>query len=203
MSRPLAAALLMIGVLTAACGQSADEVTLSGFERTPTPLVGGVELPEATNQGEPFTFRATADGRLLLVYFGFTNCPDVCPTTLADLRVALDALDQDERGMIDTAMVTVDPARDTDEVLSGYVRSFVPDADAVRTAVDADLREVADAFGADYEVTANDEGDIEVIHTGSLYAVNRAGELLVSWPFGVTSEDITKDLTLLLGREAA
>jgi protein SCO1/2 len=203
MSLRLSVVFLSLGVITAACGQSTDDATLSGFERTPTPVVSGAQLPEATNGGEPFMFQAGGDGRLLVVYFGFTNCPDVCPTTLADLRVALDALDTDERDMIDIAMITVDPARDTDEILSGYVRSFVPNAAAVRTTVDADLRVVADAFGADYEVAADDEGNIEVIHTGSLYAVNQAGELLVSWPFGVPAEDITKDLSLLLKRESA
>lgn len=197
------AAYICAAVIAAACGQSTDQSTLSGFERTPTPMVSESQLPEATNGGEPFTFKAGGNGQLLVVYFGFTNCPDVCPTTLADLRVALDALDQHERDMIDTAMVTVDPSRDTDEVLSGYVRSFVPNAAAIRTTVDNDLRVVADAFGADYEVIADDEGNIEVIHTGSLYAVNRAGELLVSWPFGVPAEDITKDLSLLLDRESA
>jgi protein SCO1/2 len=203
MSLRLIVVFLSVAVISAACGQSTADATLSGFERTPTPVVSDAPLPEATNDGEPFTFRAGGEGQLLVVYFGFTNCPDVCPTTLADLRVALDALDTEDRDKIDTAMITVDPARDTDEVLSGYVRSFVPNAAAVRTTVDADLRVVADTFGADYEVTADDEGNIEVIHTGSLYAVNQAGELLVSWPFGVPAEDITKDLSLLLQRESA
>jgi protein SCO1/2 len=190
-----------ISILLTSCGE--DEATLSGFERIPTPMVNNIQLPEATNAGEPFRFEAYDGAQLLVVYFGFTNCPDVCPTTLADLRVALDALDQDERDMIDTAMTTIDPARDTDEVLSGYVRSFLPNSVAVRTAVDADLRSVTDAFGADYEVTTDEDGNVEVIHTGSLYAVNQSGELLVSWPFGVPAEDITKDLRLLLEREAA
>ncbi|MFW2382478.1 MAG: SCO family protein [Acidimicrobiales bacterium] len=198
-----ALSLLTLSLLAAACGGSSEQQTLSGFERTPTPVVNEARLPEATNDGEPFAFEAEGDDELLLVYFGFTNCPDVCPTTLADLRLALDAMQQDERGMIDVAMITVDPNRDTDEVLTGYVRSFVPDAAAVRTAVDSDLRVVAEAFGADYEVTTDDEGRFEVIHTGSLYAVNSAGELLVSWPFGVPPEDITKDLRILLERQAA
>jgi protein SCO1/2 len=195
------ATLVAASMLVASC--SKDQTVLSGFERIPTPVVNDAQLPEATNGGEPFRFEANGEAQLLVVYFGFTNCPDVCPTTLADLRVALDSMDPDERAMIETAMVTVDPNRDTDDLLSGYVRSFLPDAAAIRTTVDPDLRVVADAFGADYDVTVDDEGAVEVIHTGSLYAVNHAGELLVSWPFGVPAGDITNDLRLLLEREAA
>ena len=79
--------------------------------------------------------------------------------------------------------------------------SFLPDSAAIRTEVDSDLRAVATAFGADYGVTTADDGTIEVIHTGSLYAVNSSGELLLSWPFGVPSSDIAKDLEILLDRE--
>ncbi len=188
-------------ILLTSCGE--DQTTLSGFERIPTPIVNNAQLPEATNGGEPFHFEADGGAQLLVVYFGFTNCPDVCPTTLADLRVALGSLDAQERAIIETAMVTVDPNRDTDDVLTGYVRSFLPDAAAIRTTVDPDLRVVADAFGADYDVTVDDDGNVDVVHTGSLYAVNRAGELLVSWPFGVPADDISNDLRLLLEREAA
>ena len=138
-------------------------------------------------------------GRASLIFFGFTFCPDVCPTTLADLRAALDQLEPATRERVEIAMVTVDPERDTADVLPGYVRSFLPDAVALRTGSDSDLQAVADAFGVTYEVTKTDDG-VEVIHTGSVYAVAPNGDLLISWPFGVTPEDLTKDIQILLGR---
>ncbi len=197
------AILVSVGLLSAACGSGETAVSngpvLSGFERTPTPSVSGSVLPELTNDDAPFALEASADDGLLLVYFGFTHCPDVCPTTLADLRAALDQLEPATRERVEIAMVTVDPERDTADVLPGYVRSFLPDAVALRTGSDSDLQAVADAFGVTYEVTKTDEG-VEVIHTGSVYAVAPNGDLLISWPFGVTPEDLTKDIQILLGR---
>lgn len=198
--------LLATGLAVSACAGNTDSETgssvLSGFERTPTPSVAGASLPEITNANAPFTFEAGADDGLLVVYFGFTHCPDVCPTTLADLRSALDLLDPGDRARIETAMVTVDPDRDTADVLPNYVRSFLPNAAALRSESEAELRAAADAFGVTYEVTETSDG-VEVIHTGSLYAVAPNGDLLISWPFGVTPEDLNKDLQILLGRVSA
>lgn len=195
--------VLVIGVLAlvaAACG-SDEPAPFAGFERTPTPVVDERQLPaiEADGSEEAFTFRA-ADGELLLVYFGYTSCPDVCPTTLSDVRRASDRIGDDAE-RLDLAMVTIDPLVDTPDVLTGYVRSFVPDATAVRTLDEGALRPVADAFGADYG-TLEQNGEEQVFHTGSLYAVDDAGQLILTWPFGVTTEDLERDLSRLL-EEAA
>ena len=119
------AGLLVAGVVLAACG---DDRELVGLTRDPAPQVDAVTLPDVSNGGEPFEFRA-ADGGLLVVYFGYTNCPDVCPTTMADLRTALGDIG-DDADRVDVAMVTIDPDRDT-PVLTDYVQSFVPDAQVV------------------------------------------------------------------------
>lgn len=174
-----------------------SEPQLTGFVREPTPSVAGATLPDVTAGGEDFVFRA-GEGRLLLVYFGYTSCPDVCPTTLADTRTALGRIGGDADN-VDFAMATVDPGRDTDEVIASYVQSFIPGAHALRTADDAELRAAADAFGVSYSVTEAADGDPEVTHTGSLYAVDADGDLLVTWPFGTTIDDLANDLEILLG----
>ncbi len=186
------AGLVVASVLLAGCA----DPELAGFVREPTPVVADVGLPDVSQGGTTFDF--TADpGELLLVYFGYTSCPDVCPTTLADTRTALSQIgDVAER--VSFAMATVDPGRDTDEVITGYVQSFLPEAHALRTDDDAALRAAVTPFGADYGVTVNEDGDIEVIHTGSLYAVDDQGRLLVTWPFGISIEDLSSDLELLL-----
>ncbi|MEL6982056.1 MAG: SCO family protein [Actinomycetota bacterium] len=196
----IALIVVALALLASACG-SDEPQPFAGFERTPTPVVDELQLPaiEADGSEEAFTFRA-ADGELLLVYFGYTSCPDVCPTTLSDVRRASDDIGDDAE-RLDLAMVTIDPLVDTPEVLTGYVRSFVPDATAVRTVDDSELRPVADAFGADYG-TLEQNGEEQVFHTGSLYAVDDAGQLILTWPFGVTIEDLERDLTRLL-EEAA
>jgi len=194
MTRSIAALLALLVVATA-CGGKAEPFV--GYARNPTPNVADVALPavEADGSETEFAFRAQDDG-ILLVYFGYISCPDVCPTTLADVRRAVGALgDAGER--TDLAMITIDTEVDTPEILTGYVRSFIPDAVAVRSVDDDRLRAAADAFGADYGKEEVD-GEAKVFHTGSLYAVDPIGDLVLTWPFGTSSDDIRGDLERLL-----
>lgn len=184
---------LALAVVVAGCSSVPRELT--GFVRTPLPDVARTSLPDVSRGGDEFVFRAPGDG-ILLVYFGYTSCPDVCPTTLADVRKALGELGGDA-DRVTLAMATVDPERDTDRVLTGYVQTFVRDAHALRTTDDDVLRMAAGVFGADYEVSTVD-GSIEVIHTASLYGVDSEGRLRVTWPFGTSWEDLASDMEILL-----
>ncbi len=185
------------------CGSSTSEpAALSGYVRDPSPNLSDLTLPSVSADGssEPFAMVGPSGG-LLVVYAGYTSCPDVCPTTLADTRIALNQIG-DKADDVQVAMVTIDPEVDTPEVLVNYVQSFVPDAVALRTLDDPELREVAGALGADYGTTTNDDGEEEVFHTGSLYAIDDAGNLVVTWPFGTTPTQLTDDLSVLLDRAA-
>ena len=198
-ARMVMGAVPVLAALTvAAIGCGSEPEPFAGSVRTPTPVVGDLALPEVEADGSEreLVFRA-GDGRLLLVYFGYTSCPDVCPTTLSDIRRATDRLG-DDGSRVDLAMITIDPEVDTPEVLSGYVRSFLPGALAVRTVDDAALRMVADEFGADYGMLEGDDGEPQVYHTGSLYAVDGQGQLILTWPFGVSVDDLERDLGRLL-----
>ncbi|MGF1599891.1 MAG: SCO family protein [Acidimicrobiales bacterium] len=191
-----AVAVVTMTIVLGGCGDD-EPAPFAGFERSPAPVVADLSLPsvEADGSESEFSFAAN-EGDILLVYFGYTSCPDVCPTTLSDVRRAADRIG-DDRARIDLAMITIDPDVDTPDVLSGYVRSFLPEATAVRTTDDARLRAVADVFGADYGALAGD-GERQVYHTGSLYAVGSSGELLLTWPFGVPVDDLERDLSRLL-----
>lgn len=188
---------LVIGLTATACG-SPEPAELSGFVRSPLPVVAGVSLPDAGRGGEPLTM-AAADDEVLVVYFGYTSCPDVCPTTMADLRSALGKLDPADARRVDVAMATIDPGRDTDEVITAYVHAFFPEGHGLRTTDDEALRAAADAFGASYTVTTNGAGAVEVSHTGHLYAVDDEGRIQVTWPFGTKSDELAADLRILLG----
>jgi protein SCO1/2 len=195
----LAAVIIVVAAMGAGCGGGGDLATveLGGWVREPLPEVGSVELPDVGNEGVPLAMRAPVDG-LLLVYFGFASCPDVCPTTLADVGEALELLG-DDAGNVEVAFVTVDPDRDAPDTLEDYVGFFVGDAGhALRTEDPAVLRAAADRFGAAYEHGVDDSGRIEVSHTAHLYAVDPAGRLLVTWPFGVEPGVLAADLAVLL-----
>lgn len=195
--RRIVVAFALLGLLAAGCSSEPEE--LAGFVRTPLPNVADVSLPDAGADGAPFQMTAP-DDELLLVYFGYTSCPDVCPTTLADLKVALAELGDDAE-KVTVAMETIDIERDSDDVISHYVQSFIPDAHGLRARDDATLRAAADVFGADYSVQVNEEGDIEVGHTAHLYAVDDQGFLQVTWAFGTDPEIIARDIEILLGDE--
>ena len=189
----MAAATALV-TLAVGCG---DERQLVGLTRDPEPVVDVATVPDVSRGGEPFRFVAADDG-LLVVFFGYTNCPDVCPTTLAELRRGLDELDAEALEKIDTVMVSIDPARDRD-VLADYVDSFVAGAHAVATDDDAVLQQVALAFGVSYQVTTRPNGDVDVAHSDTgLFAVDDTGTLAITWPFGSTSDDIAGDLEQLL-----
>jgi protein SCO1/2 len=172
-----------------------DDRVLAGIVREPAPAVDGTPLPSLTEPGAEVVFRAEPGG-LRAVYFGFTNCPDVCPTTLADWTVALRRLPDDVAADVETLMVTVDPERDN-AVLADYVTSFVPDAVAAGTTDAELLAAAAEPFGASYEVTTGDDGDVEVAHSGFLYLVGDDGRLLVAWPFGTSSSEMAADVLQL------
>lgn len=190
-----------------ACGgsdTSSDAAALSGVVREPAPAVDGTALPSLTDPGTDVEFRAQPGG-IEVVYFGFTNCPDVCPTTLSDYRAALNRLERDEPGVtdrIDTLVVTVDPKRDLD-VLPEYASTFVPDAVAAGTMDEDLLLAAAQPFGVSYDVRTLDDGTIEVDHSPFLYAVDDQGQLVLTWQFGASPTDMANDLDILLDRAVA
>jgi len=194
--RIVAAATLTIGLLIAACGSDEPAAkALSGYVLDPAPQVGDVSLPDASNDGADFRFAAT-DGHFLLVYFGYLSCPDICPTTLAEVRKAIGLLGDDGE-KIELAMVTVDPERDTGEMVTKYVQSFVPAAHGLRTD-DADaLEAAATAFGASYSVVTNDDGSIDVGHSAVTYVVDPTGAVVLSWPYGIKAQPMADDLSIL------
>ena len=144
---------------------------LSGIVQEPNPVVDGETLPDVSHGSTPFSFRATPSG-LLLVYFGYTQCPDVCPTTMSDVRVALGGLPAAQRRNVQMAMITIDPRRDTPAVLTRYVHAFFPRGLALRTADPKLLADVAKTFGAAYRVTKTKDGGFDVMHTAFVYAVD-------------------------------
>lgn len=121
----------------------------------------------------------------------------MCPTTLADVSFARTELGEaGER--IGLAMVTVDPGRDDEQSLSDYVNSFVPGSIGLRTDADEELRAAAAEFGVFYEVNTLDDGTVDVIHSGTVFAVDDEGALTASWPFGTPATDLVNDFDILL-----
>jgi protein SCO1/2 len=205
------ALIAAVSLSTLGCSASETTATLSELDGVASRViptssvlgtsVGEVSLPDVGNGGEPLSFVGPDDG-ILIVYFGYTFCPDVCPTTLSDLRTALGDLGDDAQ-RVEVAMTTVDPGRDSDDVITGYLHAFIPDGHPLRTEDDAELRAAADAFGVEYSVIGGANGTVEVLHTAHLFAVDDTGEIRAVWSFGAEPETITRELRELLGVDSA
>ena len=180
-------------VVLASCGGSSASV-LHGYTPPSPKSVATAQIAEA-NQTDPFTFRAD-EGELLVVYFGYTNCPDMCPTFLVALKNAKRNIG-DLASRVDVAMVTVDPARDTADILPRYLSSFTDKFHALIPSTNEELSAVKDAFQATSAVTETN-GKIEVVHSGTAYVVDDTGSVVIEWPFGLDTESMTNDLLILL-----
>lgn len=203
--------LIALALVVASCGSAESDTTSAttasaatstvaaatdfvGYVRTPPLDVSAVSLPTAA--GTPLQMVGPTDG-FLIVFFGYTSCPDVCPLTLANLKAAVANQTPEDAERIRFAMVTVDPSVDTAEKLTAYVHQFFPDGAAVRTDDPVELRKAADVFGAEYRTGTNLQGEREVTHSGDLYVIDDTGTVVLGWPFGVTPDDLTGDLGLL------
>ncbi len=176
--------------------------TLNGAVRNPPLQVGSVTLPDVTVGRPPSMFTMKAEpGELLVVYFGYTNCPDLCPTTMADLRRAYSKLGKDA-SRIDTAMVTVDSRRDTPEVLTDYLGSFLERYRALRIDDGVALRDAQIPFAASSSIRELKDGTYEVSHVATTYVVDADGTVVVEWPFGLGPKEIEEDLRTLLATAA-
>jgi len=136
-------------------------------------------------------------GKLVLVYFGYTFCPDICPATLANVGQALRSIGPKAED-IQVIMVSLDPERDTPEKLDKYVHQFYPTYIGV-TGTKEQLDEVASLYGIFYEKdTSSSEENYGINHTASLLVLDREGYLKLVFPFGVTVPEIADDLKYML-----
>lgn len=137
-------------------------------------------------------------GKVVLLYFGYTFCPDVCPTTMNELSVAMEKLSQKDREQVQLLMVTVDPKRDTPEALADYLAHFDPTFLGL-TGTEEEIAAAAEAFGIFYQ---KEDGTVNtgylVDHTASVAALNKEGALRVIYSFNTVGKDIASDLRRLV-----
>jgi protein SCO1/2 len=148
--------------------------------------------------------RTLADfkGKVTLVFFGYTQCPDVCPTTLAELAAVKRDLGKDgER--VQGVFVSVDPQRDTPQILKAYVASFDPGFVALRGTPE-ETKTAARNFKVFYaQVPGKTEGSYTVDHTAGTYVFDAQGRVRLFVRYGSGAEALRHDLKLLLAEDPA
>jgi protein SCO1/2 len=148
--------------------------------------------------GRPFRL-SSQRGREVVLVFGYTHCPDVCPATLARLASLLHRLPSSQQDRVRVAFVTVDPARDGPGVLQRFVRLFDPRFIGL-TGSEAQLEPVYDAYLVSHERVPDNAGanDYEVAHSTLLYFIDPGGRLRVLHDWQDTDPDISHDIAALL-----
>ncbi|KMQ80949.1 Cytochrome oxidase biogeneis protein Sco1/SenC/PrrC, putative copper metallochaperone [Candidatus Burkholderia pumila] len=144
--------------------------------------------------------RTLADfkGKAVVLFFGYTHCPDVCPTTLAELSQAMQQLGGKAKD-VQVLIVTVDPARDTAPLLGQYVQAFDPSYIGLRPASDAQLAQVAKDFRIYYTKSAGKSADDYTMeHTAASYVFDKDGKLRLFTRDGQGVEPWVHDLKILI-----
>lgn len=180
-------------VALAACGRGAEAPK---FMLTDVSGVGfGRELNLTDHNGKPRTL-ADFRGKVVTVFFGFTHCPDVCPTTMAEMAQVVKALGPDG-DRVQVLFVTVDPERDTPEVLRQYVPSFNPAFLGLYGDVAATAR-AAKEFKVYYQKQPLKDGGYTVDHGAGTFILDREGRLRLYAQYGQGATAILHDVTILL-----
>jgi protein SCO1/2 len=149
------------------------EMKINGLYLLDTPRDIG-EFALVDHHGQPFN-RERLKGHWSLVFFGFTSCPDVCPTTMAFLNQFMRSLDSNEAHDTQVVMVTVDPARDTVEKMSKYVPYFNPNFIGV-TGEFMDIHRFATALNTPFRKVMGADGDYQVDHSANIVLINPRGD---------------------------
>lgn len=190
----LCAAALLLGL--AGCGDDTEPGDLHGTVLDPPFTVAQDALVDT--DGDDYSLAKSTDKRLTLVFFGYTNCPDICGTVMGNLASAMTRLDERDRDQVDVVFVTTDPDRDTGEVLRRYLDHY----DKSFIGVTGQIDEIA-AVGRSIAVGMGDKlptGGYEVdAHTTQVTAIDSDDQAPMYWSQSTSSKQFADDIHTLLG----
>jgi cytochrome oxidase Cu insertion factor (SCO1/SenC/PrrC family) len=167
-------------------------------------MVPGLGKSVITGQatiGGPFrltdqTGKAVSDadfhGRYMLVYFGYSFCPDVCPTTLGVMAQAMEKLGADSTRIV-PIFITVDPARDTPKVLADYMKAFGPNFVGL-TGSDAGIKAVEKEYRVYAAKRPLENGNYGMDHSSVIYLMGPTGKMVTFYDEAISPDDLAKDL---------
>jgi protein SCO1/2 len=190
------AALLAAALLLPGCDKafSPGRTTFNGVDVTGASLGGELKLADADGKA-----RALADfrGKVVVVFFGYTQCPDVCPTTLADVSAALKQMGP-AADAVQVLFVTVDPQRDTPELLKQYVGAFNASFIGLRGDATATSKVLQDFHIYAAQRGGKADANYTVDHTAQLFVFDRGGKVRLIFAPGTAPAAMASDLKVLL-----
>lgn len=188
---------LLLALILGGCAQ---EYQLRGTPYNPiipAPPINGVNLDNT-----PFSL-SEMEGRVKVVFFGYTFCPDVCPLTLANMKGVYDSLKENERSQTAFIFITVDPERDTPQRLAAYVGAFNPEFYGVHIPAE-ELVQVKKDYGVYAEKNAlsasQSAADYLVDHTAFVYVIDKQNNMREIFPHDAPKADIAADIAHLVSQ---
>ncbi|KAF0164560.1 MAG: electron transport protein SCO1/SenC [Rhodocyclaceae bacterium] len=185
--------MLLLGAPTVHAHSQAPEAP-----RQETRPLGG-EFALVDTDGRAFKL-SSLRGKIVLIYFGYTGCPDACPTDLLLFRDLLERLGS-RKEAVQPIFISVDPARDTPKQLAAYANAFSPAIRAL-TGSERKLRQVAKAYGSYFNYVGRTPGSTSytVDHSVNVYVVNGEGKLVGVIPFGTPLEEVVRRIEGMLDK---
>lgn len=159
----------------------------------PAAIGGPFQLTDQTGQT---VTEKNLQGRPTLIFFGFTHCPDVCPTSLFEMSEVLRAMGKDA-DRVNAYFVSVDPERDTPEVIKTYLQSFDPHLKGL-TGSEAQVAKVMSAYRVYAKKIPLKDGDYTMDHTALIYLMDKNGQFVAPFNLKRTPEDAAADLKRFL-----
>lgn len=179
--------------ILAACSDDTSNMQFHGSDISGSGLGNDLNMTDHTGQARTLS---DFNGKALIVFFGFTHCPDVCPAAMAQLAQTMQLL-EDQASQVQVALVSVDPERDTPERLNQYVKAFHPDFIGL-TGTAEQLKQTAASFRAFYGKVEQENGDYTMDHSASFYLFDKNGNVRVLIRPDASPQEIADDIQLLL-----
>ena len=199
LNRLLTLATLLVLVALSACQRQDAPPAFKGIDITGADYARELQLPDTSGRVRSL---GEFKGKLVFVFFGFTQCPDVCPTTMLELASVKKALGADG-ARVQGIFVTIDPERDTPDLLSAYTTNFSPDFIALRGSLD-ETKAAAKHFKVFFaKVPGKSEGSYTVDHTAGSFIFDAQGRVRLFTRYGAGAEALTHDIKLLLAEKPA
>ncbi|MBK6764054.1 MAG: SCO family protein [Micrococcales bacterium] len=207
MRRLLAAAVTAAALVLAGCSSESEgpaavvvvPSNTSGF--LGTTLDQPLPKPDVTltaTRGEKFNVARDTKGEVTALYIGYTHCPDVCPTTMADLSVAMNSLPPDVAENVKVVFITTDPGRDTSKAIGRWLNSFAWDGITGLTGPFPDIKKAADSVGIFIDPPVkNPDGTITVEHGAQVILFGKDDQSDLIFTSGFDAADVAHDLQRL------
>ena len=186
-------AVLLLSSLFGLAGCTDQPAAFRGSDISGTKLGQQWKLTDMNGQARD---QSSFAGKVQLVFFGFAQCPDVCPTSLSELSEAMKLLGPDA-DRVQVLLVTVDPERDTPDLLRQYLSAFDPRFLGL-TGTPEQVRQAASSFKAFYSKVPRPGGDYTMDHSASFYLLDRNGEARVLLSNNMGAAAIAHDIKALL-----